>query len=97
MPRNGGVVLTVEQQLAQMHRQLLDVRREQLELRQAVAHATSEAAIQGMLRGVLQSEYAELDTLRRDAVAILNVLVECGLVGRAKINDAVAPTDTVGA
>jgi len=89
MSSSGGVVLTVEQQLAQMHRQVLDLRREQAELRHTVARATDSAAIRATLLGVMQDEYAELDQLRRDAVALLNLLVERGLVLRADLNAAI--------
>ena len=55
------------------------------------------AAIRTRRGASFGEQFREMYTLLNDAVKILGVLADEGLVDRAKINDAVAPTDTVGA
>ena len=83
--------------LAALTAQVALCRTEQVELRQLLERRTNKQAISTLVGESFGEKFREMYTLLNDAVKILGLLADEGLVDRAKINAAVAPTDTVGA
>ena len=86
-PRNA-FLLSPEQQMAALHREVADLAQRGLETRRLIP---TEASLRPMLLAVYDAECARLETLRDDAVRALSLLVEAGAVSRDALNAAVTP------
>jgi len=83
---NSNGLYTPEQQIAALRASNADMRRRLLEMDHRILDA--DATRRAVARGYAD-ECGQLQKLRDDAVGILNVLVEVGVVTRERLNAAI--------